>query len=99
MADDIFDPVPEAKNRLDLSGFSDAQIYNNLSDPAKFRSTFPEYKSMDDGMTLRNMQKVGAQNPSYVASAVPAPIQQAIKSVPRPSSVQMDTSALGSAYS
>lgn len=56
MADNIFDPVAEAKNRLDLSSFNDAQIYQNLSDPNKFRQAFPEYSHLDDDTITRNMK-------------------------------------------
>lgn len=72
MADNnFFDPVAEVKNRLDVSNFSDAQIYQNLSDPAKFRQAFPEYSHLDDGTISRNMQALGQKVPGYVKLAQP----------------------------
>ena len=58
-------PVEESKNRWDLSGYSDPQLYQHLSDPAKFRQTFPEYGDMSDEEIAQGMQRTGLRNPQY----------------------------------
>ena len=63
----IFDPVEASKNRWDLSGYSDPQLYHHLSDPAKFRQTFPEYGDMSDEEIAQGMQRTALSNPQYGA--------------------------------
>jgi hypothetical protein len=63
----IFNPVEESKDRWDLTGYSDPQIYQHLSDPAKFRSTFPEYGHLGDDEIAQGMQRTGLRNPQYGA--------------------------------
>ena len=91
MADtSIFDPVQAAKSGpLDLTDFSDQQLFQHLSDPAKFRAAIPDYAHLSDNDIRAGMQRTAARNPAYVAPSVPNPILKA---------AQMRTSLPGSAY-
>lgn len=56
MVGDKFDPVAEARKRYPgLKDWDDRRILDNLRDPARFRSAFPEYKDLPDDVIQRNM--------------------------------------------
>src|SRR5438270_13960008 len=65
-----WNPVEEAKTRWDLSDYDDPTIYKHLSDPATFRSTFPEYDHLGDDEIAAGMQRTGARNPNYVGTGI-----------------------------
>src|SRR5438132_12559623 len=91
MADtSIFDPVQTAKSGpLDLTDFSEQQLFQHLSDPAKFRAAIPDYAHLSDDDIRAGMQRTAARNPAYVAPSVPNPILKAS---------QMRTNLPGTAY-
>lgn len=60
-----WNPVEAAKAKYPNMGLSDNQVFQNLSDPQKFRSAFPEYSGLSDADITQNMQKFGAANPQY----------------------------------
>lgn len=68
--DCVFNPVSEVRQRYprDTAYMDDSLILNNLSNPAKFRQTFPEYRTLDDDMIRRNMKRYLADGDLNLAS-------------------------------
>jgi hypothetical protein len=55
----VWNPVPELKQKYPgLKDWTDEKIYNNLSDPTKFRSAFPQYAKLGDDVIKRNIDKL-----------------------------------------
>jgi hypothetical protein len=56
MADTQWNPIQEARQKYPgLKDWTDTQILKDLSDPAKFRSAFPQYASLPDSTISKNM--------------------------------------------
>ena len=56
MPEDVFNPVTAAREHWPaLADWDDATILQNLQDPAKFRSAFPEYAQLSDDTIRTNM--------------------------------------------
>jgi hypothetical protein len=55
----VWNPVPELKQKYPgLKDWTDEKIYNNLSDPNKFRSAFPQYANLGDDVIKRNIDRL-----------------------------------------
>src|ERR1041385_8315536 len=57
----VWNPVDAIKQKYPNMGLSDQQIYQNLTDPNKFRSAFPEYSKMSDGDIRRGVARFATQ--------------------------------------
>lgn len=56
--DQVFDPLAELRKRYPgVSQEPDEKLYQHLSNPANFRSAFPEYEHLDDQTITTNMAK------------------------------------------
>lgn len=55
--DAMSNPLADFKHRWPKSGLSDQQILQNLHDPAKFRTAFPDYSGVTDSEVRARMSK------------------------------------------
>jgi hypothetical protein len=64
--DGIFDPVQAARSGpLDLSGYTDQQVFQHLNNPQKFRQAIPDYSHLSDSDISSGMQRTAARRPDY----------------------------------
>lgn len=66
-ATEYFDPIGAArKGPLDVSTYSDAELFHHLSDPNKFRQAIPDYAHLSDDEIKGGMQRTGLRRPDLV---------------------------------
>ncbi len=68
MPEKQWNPVKEVRaNYPGLKDWSDDRILENLSDPQKFRSAFPQYGKLTDDVIRRNIGSLRSQSPESLA--------------------------------
>src|SRR5690242_3784502 len=68
-----WNPVQAFRQQWPNANLSDQQILNNLQDPAKFRSAFPQYTGVTDDMVRTKMSAYLPQTRERATAPTPPP--------------------------